>query len=390
MRKTWFAALALAAATTGTAFAADPVKIGWVTTLSGPLGYAGEDMRDGFLLAVEEEGGKLGGVPVQVMVEDDGFKPGQAKQIADKFMKQHGAKIISGTVASNIMVAIAQGVADADAIFISPNAGPSTFAGKGCNKNIFVTSWQNDEQAEAAGAIANHLGKRKMYIVAANYQAGKDAAEGFKRTYKGQVVDEAYTKLDQTDYSAEIAKIRQAKPDALFTFLPAALGIGFIKQYAQAGLGKEIPLVVSYASIDQKTIEATGDATVGFYYSTHWNPDFENAESKAFVAAFTKRYKRAPIIYASQGYETAKIIAGALKQVKGDVSNLDSVRAAIKKADFKPLRGSFQFGHNNYARDDWYAVQVLPAPNGKAVGRTLPGKVLTAHATGIGAECQMK
>jgi branched-chain amino acid transport system substrate-binding protein len=207
------------------AIAQEPVKIGLITTLSGPGGYIGADIRDGFLLAVEMEGGKLGGVPVQVIVEDDGFKPGQGKQIADKFLKTEKIKLFTGIVFSNIAGATVPDILDADAIYVSPNAAPSNFAGKECHKSYYVVSWQNDSLHESAGQNVTNLGYKRAFILAPNYQAGKDALAGFKRLFKGEVVGEAYTRLDQTDYAPEMAQIRATKPDVVFQFHPGGLGI---------------------------------------------------------------------------------------------------------------------------------------------------------------------
>lgn len=225
------------------AFAADPVKIGMITTLSGPAGYLGQDIRDGFKLAMED--GKLGGVPVELVVEDDGLKPGQGKQIAERFLSENGIKLFTGIVFSNVAGATIPDIVDSGAFYISPNAAPSNLAGKECNENYFVVSWQNDSLHESAGQNATNLGYKKAFVLAPNYQAGKDAIAGFKRYFKGEIAGEIYTRLDQTDFAAELAQVRAAKPDVVFQFHPGGLGITFLRQYEQSGLMKEIPMVVA-------------------------------------------------------------------------------------------------------------------------------------------------
>ncbi len=369
--------------------AADPLKIGFITTLSGPAGYLGEDARDGFQLAIALEGGKLGGTPIQLLIEDDQLKPATGKQLADKFIKSDKAKIISGIIFSNVAVAAVPSILESGAFFISPNAAPSEFAGQGCNKNYFVVSWQNDNLHESAGKAAGDLGYKKMAILAPNYQAGKDALAGFRRYYKGEIVSEIYTKLDQTDFAPEIAQIRAAKPDAVFHFHPGGLGIAFTKQYIQAGLMKEIPLVAPMPSMENRIMTAIGDASIGIQSTSHWNQDFANEANKKFMAEFQKKYNRVPTEYAQQGYDAALLIASALKAVGGDISKEDKFREALRKANFQSPRGAFKFASNQHPIQDWYARIVEKGADGKLMMKTLR-KVFEGHVDAYAAECKMK
>ena len=353
--------IALAGLAASAVCAQQPVKIGLITTLSGPAGYLGADIRDGFLLAAEMEGGKLGGVPVQVLVEDDGFKPGQGKQIADKLLKTDGIKLFTGIVFSNIVGATVPDILDGGAIYVSPNAGPSNFAGKDCHKNYYVVSWQNDTLHESAGQNATNLGYKKAFILAPNYQAGKDALAGFKRYFKGEIVGELYTRLDQTDYAPEMAQIRAAKPDVVFQFHPGGLGIAFMRQYQQAGLLGTIPMVVAAPSIDATILKAIGDAAIGVNVSLRTGTlDFDNPANKKFVEAWHEeiRTDRLPTYYAGQGYDTALAIGAALKGVNGDLKDTEKFRQAMLKADFQSVRGKFKFGTNQHPIQDWYATEV--------------------------------
>ncbi len=388
--RSWVAAMALSAAAATAVCAEEPVKIGMITTLSGPGGYLGADVRDGFQLAIDMEGGKLGGVPVKLIVEDDGFKPGTGKQVAEKFLKTENIKIITGIIFSNIAGATVPDILDADAIYVSPNAGPSNFSGKDCNKNYFVVSWQNDSLHESAGQDATNLGYKRAFILAPNYQAGKDALAGFKRYFKGEIVGEVYTRLDQTDFAAEMAQIRAANPDVVFQFHPGGLGISFVRQYQQAGLLGTIPMVVAEPSMDATILKAVGDAAVGVNVSSHWNTDFDNDANKTFMAAWQKKYgaDRTPTFYASQGYDTALAIGAALHAVKGDLSNMDAFRAAMRKADFKSVRGAFKFGHNQHPIQDWYALKVVKGADGKPVLKTLE-KIMADHGDAYDKDCKL-
>jgi len=363
------------------------VKIGMVTTLTTKAGYLGEDIRDGFMLAIELGGGKLGGVEVELMVEDDGRKPGKGREIAERYIKKDKVKIITGIVFSNVAMAVVPKVVKDDVFYISPNAGPSALAGKGCNKNYFNAAWQNDNLHEVMGQYVNDAGFKSAYILAPNYPAGKDALAGFKRFYKGNISGEVYTKLGQSDYAAELANLRAAKPDAVFFFLPGGMGINFLKQYAQAGLKDSIPVFGPAFSFDARILKAVGDAAVGVINGSQWNFDLDNAANKIFVSAFKNKYGRMPTLYASQGYDTANLIGSALKATGGNPSNMDAFRTALEKADFDSVRGSFRFGNNHHPIQDLYVREVVKDASG-IYNKTLK-KVFSDHADAYAGQCSL-
>jgi branched-chain amino acid transport system substrate-binding protein len=362
-----FAKLGLGLALSVSAVAAhaqDPVKIGFITTLSTPAGYIGEDERDGFALAIQQEGGKLGGVPVSLVVEDDGLKPSSGKQSADK-MLQEGIRLFTGINFSNVMIAVAPAVVKEGGFYVSLNAGPSNFAGKGCDKNLFSVGFQNDSHSDTAAMAANEVGIKKIVLVASAYQAGRDALSGFKREFKGEVLAEIYTKLDQSDYSVELARIRSLNPDGVFQFLPGGAGINFGKQFANSGLNKSVKMVTTLA-LDDRMLAALGDAADGYYLSTLWTASRDNQASKTFVADFEKAFKRRPSSYAATAYDTARVIGSALKAVDGDYKGKpDQFRAALRKADFQSVRGSFHFGPNQYPVQDWSLAHIERNADGK-------------------------
>lgn len=370
------------------AMAQAPVKIGFITTLSGPGGYLGADARDAFQLALDLGGGKLGGTPVQLVVEDDALKPGQGREIAERFMKNEKIKLFTGIIFSNVLAAVAPEVIDNDGIYVSSNAAPSNFAGKECNANYFVVSWQNDTLHESAGQNATNLGFKKAFLLAPNYQAGKDAIAGFKRFFKGQVAGEIYTRLDQTDFAPEMAQIRAANPDVVFQFQPGGLGIAFARQYQQAGLLGTIPMVVAAPSLDTVIMKAIGDAALGINVSSHWNADFDNPSNKQFVAEFQKKYNRLPTSYAAQSYDAALAIGAALKGTGGKIDDLKAFRTAMLKADFASVRGAFKFGNNQHPVQDWYALRAEKDANGQ-LALVTKGKVLSNHADFYAKDCKL-
>ena len=369
------------------AHAADPVKIGFIATLSTPAGYIGEDERDAFNLAIKQGDGKLGGVPVQLVVEDDGLKPATAKQSADRLL-QSGIKLFTGVNFSNVLAAVVPSVVKGGGFYVSLNPGPSSFAGEKCDPNYFVASYQNDAFHTAGGVAANELGYKKVVLLAPNYQAGRDAIEGFKKTYKGQVLAEIYTKLDQSDFSVGMARVRSLSPDAIYQFHPGGTGINFVKQYAAAGLTKTIPMLMPSFSMDARMIKATGDASQGTYITGIWSQDFDNAQSKAFVKAFRDAYGRMPTDYAMQAYDTAQLIGTGLKATGGDLSKAAEFRAALRKADFTSLRGKFKMNTNQHPIQDLYLMKIEKAANGELAPH-LVRKLVTDDKDVYAASCKM-
>ncbi len=389
MKKVLLALFAVAFCVSGTALAAEPVKIGMITTLSTKAGYLGEEVRDAFQLAIDQEGGKLGGVPVELLVDDDGREPEKARQIAERFIKRDQVKIMTGIIFSNVAIAVVPKVVRDDILYISANAGPSLLAGKGCHPNYFNVAYQNDNLDEVVGKYVSDEGYKKVYLLAPNYPAGKDHLTGFKRYYKGKIAGEVYTKLGQSDYAPEIAALRAAEPDSVFFFLPGGMGINFIKQFSQAGLSETIPVFGPAFSFDERLLKAVGDAALGVKNGSQWTHDLDNPANRQFVDAFKKAYGRTPTLYASQGYDAAKLIGSALKSVNGDVSNMETLRQGVRKADFESVRGKFGFSANQHPIQDIYIREVVKTEDGGYTNKTLKA-VFTDHSNVYVDECKME
>lgn len=368
-------------------FAKESIKIGFIGTLSGPGGALGQDQYDAFMLAIQQKGGKLGGVAVELIREDDQLKPDVGVQAATKLLKSENVDIITGVTFSNVMMAIHKPITDAGVFLIGSNAGPAPIAGKSCSPYFFSTSWDNDQLHEAGGQLASDLGYKNMYVMAANYQAGRDAVSGFKRDYTGKVIDEVYTQVNQPDYSAEIAQLQAAAPDAVYVFYPGGMGINFVKQYRQAGLLGKIPLI-SAASIDGSTLPALKSLAVGVITSAPYAPNIDNAQNKQFVAAFVKAYKRAPSMYAAQSYDAANLLDSAIAKVNGDISNKEAFRSALKATDFASVRGAFKLDTNQIADGAFYRVDVVEGADGAELKAVSPITIKTR--ANFAAQCPMK
>jgi branched-chain amino acid transport system substrate-binding protein len=381
-------ATATLAGATGLAHAQDKLKVGLITTLSGPAASLGQQQRNGLQLAIKALNGKLGGREVELLIQDDELKPDVAVSKVKAFVERDKVDFVVGPIFSNILQAILKPATDGGAFLISPNAGTSNFAGKDCNANLFVTSYQNDQNHEVLGKYAQDKGMKRVFLMAPNYQAGKDSLAGFKRYFKGEIVDEVYVPLNQLDYSAELTKIAAAQPDAVFVFLPGGMGINFVKQFRQAGLADKIAFLSAF-TVDESTLPAQQDAAIGFFGGANWAPNLDNPENKAFVAAYEKDYNAVPGSYAFQAYDAGLLIDSGLKATKGDTANKDALRAALMKADFKSPRGAFKFNTNHYPIQDFYLVKVAKRPDGKFQTEIVE-KVFADYGDAYAKNCPMK
>ncbi|HEY5898106.1 MAG TPA: ABC transporter substrate-binding protein [Burkholderiales bacterium] len=381
-----FTACSVAAAP---AMAQQKLKIGFITTLSGPPAIIGKHMKDSVELALEHLNHKVGGLDTEVIYGDDQFKPEVGVQLAEEMLKKHQATFVSGVIWSNIMMAVAPVVTGAGHIMVGTNAGPSPLAGSQCNKLFFSTSWNNDQSPEAMGQFMQTKGINDVYLMAPNYQAGKDMIAGFKRYFKGRIVDEVYTKFQQQDYQAEISQLRSKNPKAVFVFYPGGMGIQFIKQYVQAGLRDQIPLY-SVFTVDETTLPALREAAVGQYEARFWSPDLKVPASLRYVASFEKKYGYTPSYYGAQSYDGILLMDSAVRAVKGNLKDTKGMVAAMEKADFNSVRGKFTYNVNHLPIQDFYLLQGVKANNKDGAAMSIIQKAFEKHKDAYYQECKMK
>jgi len=356
-------AIAAALAFAAPAQAQQKVKIGFISTFSGPQGVMGQYMKESVELAIEHLGGKVGGLPVEMFYGDDQVKPDVGVQVAEEMLKKNQVDFVSGIIWSNVMMAVVPVVTGAGHIMVGTNAGASPLAGSQCNKLYFSTSWNNDQSPEAMGKYLQDTGVNDLYVVAPNYQAGKDMVAGLKRYYKGRIVEENYTKLGQQDYQAEITQLRSKNPKAVFAFLPGGMGIQFLKQYDQAGLRGQLPLYTVY-TVDEISIPAVKDAGLGIYEARYWSPDLKNPANQRFVTDYKKKYGKQPVFYGAQSYDGIMLIDSAVRAVKGNLRDVKGMVAAMEKANFKSLRGPFTYNVNHHPIQNFYLLKSVKAPSG--------------------------
>ncbi len=391
MRKILLAAGVALALAAGPAMAQQKtVKIGFVSTFSGPVAVIGNNMRDSFELALDHLGRKMGGLPVEVIYEDDGFKPEVGKQKTQKLIEADHVDFITGYIWSNVLLASLKPAVDSKTFIISANAGPSQIAGELCSPYFFSTSWQNDQTPEAMGIYMNQKGVKSVFLIGPNYAAGKDMLAGVAHTFKGKVVGQELTTWPaQLDFSAELAKAKAANPDAIFVFYPGKAGVQFLAQYAQAGLKGKIPLYTAF-TIDELSLPLQKDLALGVPGAQEWVNDLPNAANKKFVADFEKKYPgKKPSFYGAQSYDAAYLINSAVVATKGNLSDKAAVQKAMEKADFKSVRGDFKYGNNHFPIQNFYLQDVVKDAKGDYVLKTV-STIVKDNQDDFHGKCPMK
>jgi branched-chain amino acid transport system substrate-binding protein len=367
------AALALSSlALSNPALASDTIKIGFVSTFSGPTAVIGNDMRNSFELALDHLGRKMGGKPVEVIYEDDQQKPDVGKQKTEKLVQSDKVDFIAGYIWSNVLLASLKTAVDSQTFLITANAGPSQLAGEQCSPYVFSTSWQNDQTPQAMGLYMNQKGVKSVFLIGPNYAAGKDMLAGVKSTFKGQVIGEEYTVWpSQLDFSAELTKARNSGAESIFVFYPGAAGVQFLNQYVQAGIKDKMPLYTAF-TVDELSLPLQKDNALGVPGAQEWVNDLPNEQNKRFVADYRKKYPGLrPTYYGAQAYDAAQLINSAVVAVNGDTSKKDAMKAEMEKADFKSLRGSYKYGNNHIPIQNFYLQDVVKDADGQLSLKTV-------------------
>ena len=355
----------------GPAMGQTSIKIGFIATFTGPVAAVGNHMRNGFELALDHLGRKMGGLPVEVIYEDDQQKPEVGKQKTEKLVQSDRVHIIAGYQWSNVLLASLKSAVDSQTFVGGANAGPSQIAGELCSPFFFSTSWQNDQPPMAMGEYLNRSGVRTLFLLAPNYAAGRDISAGVKATYDGQIIGEEYTKWpDQLDFSAELSKARAARPQAVFAFYPGGVGVQFLNQYAQSGLKGQIPLYTVF-TIDETTLPLQKDLALDVPGVQEWINDLPNAANRKFVADFRARYGYGPSIYAAQAYDAANLINSAVVAVKGNLVDKDGMRDEMRRANYDSVRGPYKYGNNHFPIQDFYLHETVKNADGTYRLRTV-------------------
>jgi branched-chain amino acid transport system substrate-binding protein len=369
------------------ASAADKVKIGFISTLSGPAAGIGMDIKDGLQLALKLKGGKVGGLPVEVIIADDALNVDTAKQAAERMLKREKVDFITGGVFGAVYIPILPEIIASKTFYLGSNSGPQDYAGEKCSPYYFSVAFQNEDFSPGIASFIASRGVKSIYLIAAAGPGGREVLNGFKRSYKGKY-EEIYTKLNQVDYAAELATIRAAKPEAVFAFLPGGMGVAFMKQFVGAGLSKDTQVFVGGFNADEDSLRLLGDTMLGTMNTSHWAHDLDNPANKRFVAAFEAEYKRLPSMYAAQGYDVIQLLDASVRDVKGRIEDKDAMRKALEAANFESVRGKFKFNKNHMPIHDIYMRVVTKDSKGRVTNKTLSTVVKQQSDPFVG-QCNM-
>ena len=362
------------------------IKIGFITTMTGPQGVIGGYMKDSVELALDHLGRKVGGLETEIIYGDDQTKPDVGVQVAEEMLKKHQVDFVAGIIWSNVMMAVVPVVTGAGTIMVGTNAGASPLAGKACHPLYFSTSWNNDQTPEAMGKVMQEQGINDVYVLAPNYQAGKDMVAGFKRYFKGRIVEEIYTKLGQQDYQAEITQMRSKNPKAVFAFYPGGMGIQFLRQFDQAGLRGQLPLYTVY-TVDEISIPAVKEAALGNWETRFWSPDLKNAANQKYVSDYKKKYGHLPVFYGAQSYDGIMLIDSAVRATKGNLKDTKALVAAMRKANFNSIRGPFKYNVNHHPIQNFYLLRAEKVGDG--IEMRIKRTVFENHKDSYFQDCKM-
>ncbi len=386
--KIWMASAAMLALASP-AFAGDTIKIGFVSTFSGPAAAIGNDMRNSFELALDHLGRKMGGKPVEVIYEDDTFKPDVGKQKTEKLIESDKVDFLAGYIWSNVLLASLKPVVDSKTMLVIANAGPSQVAGELCSPYVFSTSWQNDQTPAAVGEYMNQKNVKSVFLIGPNYAAGKDMLAGLKSTFKGEIKGEEYTVWPtQLDFSAELSKARASGAQSIFVFYPGGAGVQFLNQYVQAGLKTQMPLYTAF-TIDELSLPLQKDNALGVPGAQEWVNDLPNDANKKFVGDFRTKFKTTPSFYGAQSYDAAMLINSAVVAVKGDTSKKDDMKKEMEKANFNSVRGPFKYGTNHIPIQNFYLQDVVKGADGQ-LGLKTVATIVKDSKDKFSDKCPMK
>jgi branched-chain amino acid transport system substrate-binding protein len=365
------AAISFALVALATSASAQELRIGFVNTTTGSLAVIGAHMENGWKLGLDSEGwakngDKLGGVSAKVSYADDQSKTDVGVREVERMIKSDRVQVIAGVLVSNVMMAINKTVFEANVSLLSTNAGPAPLAGELCNPLFVSASFMNDQNAEATGELATKDGVKTVYMMAPNFQAGKDNLAGFQRTYKGKIVGSALYKLGESDFQADFAKVRAEAPEAVYVFAPGSMGISFLKQWQSTGLGKTIKLYTLYV-IDYATLPAIGDAAIGTVMTSHWNPDFDHPRNKDFIKAYIAKFNHHPSLFAAAGYDGIRAIAAAAKTLGAKVEEPGAVARQIRKSGLASVRGDLKYNVNGFPIQPYWKIEIVAGSDGKPI-----------------------
>jgi branched-chain amino acid transport system substrate-binding protein len=356
------------------AHAQDKLKVGFMLPYTGTYAALGTAIENGFRLYVQESGGKLGGRQIEYFKVDDESDPSKATDNVNRLIKRDQVDVLVGTVHSGVAMAMAKAARESNTLLIVPNAGADAVTGSMCAPNIFRSSFSNWQPAYAMGQVAADRKHKTAVTITWKYAAGDESVAGFKEAFEkggGKVVKELNVPFPNVEFQALLTEIAATKPDIVYSFFAGAGAVKFVKDYADAGLNKSIPLY-GPGFLTDGTLDAQGASAQGMFTTLHYADDLNTPRDKAFRLSYVKAFKLQPDVYAVQGYDAAQLLGVGLSAVKGDFAKRDDMVAAMEKAKIDSPRGPFMLGKSHNPVQDIYLRKVEGKEN-RLVGVAVKG-----------------
>ena len=341
------------------------IKVGLMLPYTGTYAALGIAIENGFRLQIAEQGGKLAGREIEFVKVDDESDPSKATDNVNKLVKRDNVDVLVGSVHSGVAMAMAKVAKDTGTLLIVPNAGADIVTGAMCAPNIFRSSFSNWQPAYAMGEVAAKKGAKKAVTITHKYAAGDESVKGFREAFEkggGQVVKDLSLPFPGVEFQALLTEIASLKPDVVYTFFAGGAAVKFVKDYAAAGLKKNIPLYGA-GFLTDGTLDAQGADADGLFTTLHYADSLGTPRDTAFRLAYAKTYKMQPDVYAVQGYDAAQILAIGAAAVKGDLSKKAEFASAVEKAKIDSPRGPFMLSKAHNPVQDIYLRQVTGKEN---------------------------
>ena len=336
------------------------LRVGMMLPYTGTFAALGTAITQGFNLALEEGGGKLGGREVEFFTVDDESEPAKATDNANKLVQRDKVDVLVGTVHSGVVMAMVKVARDNGTLLVIPNAGANAATGSQCAPNIFRTSFSNWQPAHPMGKVMYDKGHRKVVTLTWKYGAGEESIESFKEAFTklgGSIVKEMYLPFPNVEFQPFLTEIASLKPDAVFVFFAGGGAVKLTKDYMAAGLKEKIPLYGT-GFLTDGTLPAQGASAQGLLTTLHYGDGIENAKNKQFRYAYGKKYGVQADVYAVQGYDAALLLAGGLTAVRGDFGERKALYAALEKVKIDSPRGPWVMSKAHNPIQDIYLRRV--------------------------------
>jgi len=356
--------------------AAEPVKIGYLVSLSGVYAALGEDLRDGLDLYMEQIGRKAGGRDIEVIVENIGSSVVTLTQeTAYKLIEQDKVDIIAGVVDSRVAYSVASQVTQREIPFVISNAGADDLTQRRASPLIVRVSFSSSSGSHPLGVWAYEQGFRKAVAMGPANPAGLEQVGGICRTFTqkgGKIIQEIWPPLGTQDFKPFLGQIK-GEADVVMVFFSGGDALRFVEQYQEVGLKKKVALIAKGDLVSEHLLAQQGTAADGIVSVLHWCFLLDTPENAQFKSAYTKKFGRPPSQFAEQGYVTGMAIAEALKKTNGQVRGREFVNT-IRSLELKAPRGPIKFNEFGAPIQNYYIrkVQMIDGQWQNGVVHTYP------------------